>query len=1073
MGNKMKKLICALLASAMLVGSVGVVGFADEDTNAETVVTTSAEATEKPADAEATEAPAETEATEAPAGAEATEAPAVTEAPVATVAPTTSGSSYDNDSYYDKALSLCSALGIITGYEDGSVKPDSKVTRAEMASIVLRMLDLTSTSTYQNGFTDVTSSHWAADQIQTALEANIISGMGDGTFVPDGEVTYAQVCVMLVNAMNYQDDAEYYGGYPNGYIKVAGMSDLEITKNAPGAADVASDRGVVIKMVYNALLGQYKEINGYENGAPTYKANGTLAKAKFDVIDKKGVLTATSKTSVSSTDVQDGQIEIVSDDDDEAKLFDCDLTGLEDYLAQKITYYYKENSGLTPKVLAVTYDASKTTTYKADADDIQKVEGFEQNAGTFKIEGVSKKKNCAGASIVYNGKIISSSQLATLGTSINDLLLPEKGSIRLVDSDKDDVFDVVFVDSYDTMIVTSASNDKLIGKVAKSGEDAYQTTEAKTITLDDSEDRTISVKRAGADVKLRNLKKNDVASIKRSLDDTVVDIVVTGESFTGSASGVSIKYNNSYATVNGTKYDVANVATGDLKTGVQSTFYTDMFGRIAYVESSVSGRLQTGEAYGWLIDTYKGEGSSDYVVSLMTQDGKNVEYTFANSVSYWAPKAVTGGESKSKTDMETIVQNLLTDDSNFAQIWGSTRDTSGYVEGSTSERRLGWYGVLPVRLVKYKVNSSNKITKLYFAVSAVNGDEKYYDANSKYVYNRQNITDTYLSDAQLKALKDSDALIIDPFNKSGSTLKGGLLGGYQVIDDTIEFGVPNDKSNLKNTESYTIKKVTASQYNLKENGISDTYIFADMDGVTPAAVVRLVEDTTKPVNPADLDNVGNTPAMVVDEISYGVDDEDNRIYTISGYSGGAETSVTTSKISALAELTGYKDKKYATGDVLWNADSSDSIEKYLHKGDIIITDGKYILLYSCVKDVYDKLKAGESVSKYVSGSDTRNYYYFDQVSDLDIGDTTWMDIGSNKVILDDSKVMDTVEIDLSKPFDRAISINTDGLTIADLTDYDSKDGEYLAFARFANKGSLYEVMVYDIKADTTSSTETE
>ena len=57
MGNKMKKLICALLASAMLVGSVGVVGFADEDTNAETVVTTSAEATEKPADAEATEAP--------------------------------------------------------------------------------------------------------------------------------------------------------------------------------------------------------------------------------------------------------------------------------------------------------------------------------------------------------------------------------------------------------------------------------------------------------------------------------------------------------------------------------------------------------------------------------------------------------------------------------------------------------------------------------------------------------------------------------------------------------------------------------------------------------------------------------------------------------------------------------------------------------------------------------------------------------------------------------------------------------------------------------------------------------
>ena len=55
---------------------------------------------------------------------------------------------------------------------------------------------------------------------------------------------------------------------------------------------------------------------------------------------------------------------------------------------------------LTPKVLAVTCDASKTTTFKADADDIQTVEGFDTDGGKFKIEGVSKKKDCAGASHV-------------------------------------------------------------------------------------------------------------------------------------------------------------------------------------------------------------------------------------------------------------------------------------------------------------------------------------------------------------------------------------------------------------------------------------------------------------------------------------------------------------------------------------------------------------------------------------------------------------------------------------------------------------------------------------------------
>ena len=125
--------------------------------------------------------------------------------------------------------------------------------------------------------------------------------------------------------MNYQNDAEYYGGWPNGYLKAAALSDLDLLKNAPGVVDEATDRGVVIKMVYNALLGQYKEINGYENGAVVYKAKGTLAKAKFDVIDKKGVLLGTSKTSITNTDLQENQVEIQEDKAEKAEVFDCSL----------------------------------------------------------------------------------------------------------------------------------------------------------------------------------------------------------------------------------------------------------------------------------------------------------------------------------------------------------------------------------------------------------------------------------------------------------------------------------------------------------------------------------------------------------------------------------------------------------------------------------------------------------------------------------------------------------------------------------------------------------------------------
>lgn len=1011
MGNKMKKLICALLASAMLVGSVGVVGFADEDTNAETVVTTSAEATEKPTDAEATEAPA---------GAEATEAPAVTEAPVATVAPTTSGSSYDNDSYYDKALSLCSALGIITGYEDGSVKPDSKVTRAEMASIVLRMLDLTSTSTYQNGFTDVTSSHWAADQIQTALEANIISGMGDGTFVPDGEVTYAQVCVMLVNAMNYQDDAEYYGGYPNGYIKVAGMSDLEITKNAPGAADVASDRGVVIKMVYNALLGQYKEINGYENGAPTYKANGTLAKAKFDVIDKKGVLTATSKTSVSSTDVQDGQIEIVSDDDDEAKLFDCDLTGLEDYLAQKITYYYKENSGLTPKVLAVTYDASKTTTFKADADDIQTVEGFDTDGGKFKIEGVSKKKDCAGASIVYNGKIISNSQLAELGESINDLLLPEKGSIRLVDSDKDDVFDVVFVDSYETMVVSSATDERIVGKVADN--DNFGDTKNLTIKLDDSEDRTISVTKAGNEIRLRNLKKNDVATIRRSLDDTVVDVVVTGESFTGSASGISKKVDKSYATINGTKYDVANVAVGDLVSGTQSTFYTDMFGRIAYIESTAGGLLQSGEKYGWIMNGYDAEDGSGYILEIMTQDGKSAEYKLGSSLDYWAPTATAATTLSSKEEAKSTISALMASNSFIV-----AKNSKNVVVG-------------PVRLIKYKVNSSDNITRIYCAVDS-------------------------------SKVSDDKALRIDPTNLNGVSIVGNLVGGYKINDGIVEISVPKSAEDMKNADNYKVGTVTASSYAVRENGSSRDYVVGEFENTNaPTVIINFTSSADALANLGDIDTNANNPVMVVDEIERGVDDDDNTVYTIHGYVNGAEASFTTTKNSVLGQLDTSSAiinsaRDYNTKD-LWNAKADEDISKYLSEGDLVLYDtGERLVKLLDADDVYNVVQNGASKTGLLFGSfnpfAARNMFAFGALLDSDFTENARVTIDTpalNNIEFDTSKLMDTIEINIKTG---AADIDTDGSEISDLITYDaeSKTGDYV-FARFADKGTIQEIIVY-------------
>lgn len=1020
MGNKMKKLICALLASAMVISSVGIVSFADEvtPTNAPEVTATEAPS----ASPEATEAP-----TDAP---EAT--PEATAVPEATESPSAPSSTYDSDKYYQKSLALCSSLGIITGYEDGSVKPDSNVTRAEMASIVLRMLAIDSHSQYQNAFKDVTSAHWAANQIQTAMEQKIISGMGDGTFVPDGEVTYAQVLVMLVNALNYNYEAEAAGGWTSGYLQQADI--LDITKSVQGAVEVPSTRGEVIKMVYNSLLADYKEITGYENGNPKYEAKRTLAEAKFDVIEAKGVLKGTAKTDITGTDIQENQIEILKDGDDNAEVYDCILIGLEDYLAQKITYYYRENKGRMPEVLAVSNETAKSDTYEiTDVTDIEKVEGFDTDEGKIKLSGVGKAKDCKGATIVYNGKTVTDSEKASLGEGINDLLKPELGTVKLVKSTKNSSsYDIVFVDSYETVVVSSAGAESLTGKISDATADDIGATKAYSLKLDDSVDRVITVKKGDSEARLRNLKKDDVASIKRSLDNTVVDIVVTGESIVGSASGVTKKLDNTKATINGEKYDVANIAVNDLRAGAQSTFYLDMFGRVAFIESAGNGQLQSGEKYGWLMDAYESENGDDYVVKIMTSDGKEAELTTGTSLDYWGPKA-----EDSETLKGDAIAAALSD--LFAKK-GSSYDDSKFIQLTTNDNKKT--KSIPIRLVKYKSNNSGSLSKLYCAV-----DES--------------------------VVSDTNAVRVNPTNLHGVPVSSGLVKNYQINDGIIEISVPNKSSEMKNADNYKFGTVTSTVYVVRENGANRDYVVGEFtNSMTPSLLITFTAGANDLANLSDIDTNGNNPTMVIDEIEVGYDDDDNEVYTIRGFAGGAETSVTTTRNAVLGQIktspTG--DKNVFGNDVIWDAQNGGKgtnyagkkLDEILHEGDLLLYDSgdRLIRLYD-VEAMYKSIvnKEGKIMTGSHNWSNTRNQFRFYSVEDSGIEDGAYIVLeGGETLSFDPSKLMDTVEINIKNG---SASIDPDGSQISDLISYDkeAKTGDYV-FARIADKGNLQEIVVY-------------
>jgi uncharacterized repeat protein (TIGR01451 family) len=109
-------------------------------------------------------------------------------------------SDVDRNQWYGAAIATLSSLGIITGYEDGTFRPNNPITRAEMSTILSRFFVIEPA----NGmpFTDVDQNHWAARYILSALANGWLEGYPDGTFRPDSQTTRAEFATMFNRVLN-------------------------------------------------------------------------------------------------------------------------------------------------------------------------------------------------------------------------------------------------------------------------------------------------------------------------------------------------------------------------------------------------------------------------------------------------------------------------------------------------------------------------------------------------------------------------------------------------------------------------------------------------------------------------------------------------------------------------------------------------------------------------------------------------------------------------------------------------------------------------------------------------------
>ena len=275
------------------------------------------------------------------------------------------------------AVNVLTALKVVDGFTDGTYKPEQTVTRAQMAKLVVTALGVADYATAKTSkYTDMGSATWAIPYVEYASNLNIVNGVGNGKFNPNGTVTYEQAATMIVRALGYTDQCkEMNGTWPAIYVQKAmalGIFEDVVNGGANGA-----NRGDIAIMLFNAI--DLPEVYADGDGATQYKSGSATFTGNDDKTFKG--------TSMLTTLNKDGKSEYKIVDEDDA---DNAVYNIRSYvgLAGKV-YTNKDGDVISVGDLQST---ALTGTFNSDYDE------FTVGDKTYKVANDALKHVVEGSS---------------------------------------------------------------------------------------------------------------------------------------------------------------------------------------------------------------------------------------------------------------------------------------------------------------------------------------------------------------------------------------------------------------------------------------------------------------------------------------------------------------------------------------------------------------------------------------------------------------------------------------------------------------------------------------------------
>lgn len=456
----------------------------------------------------------------------------------------------------------------------------------------------------------------------------------DEEYMGQSTLTVEKALKLAVIALGYKAVL----GFDGNYIKKA--SDLGLSKGISAAGNTKLKEDVAVSILYNMIDAEpLVRIYGGKNGA-TYEVayDETLLSINRDIYEVKGLLTGTETTSIYGQSGMAREGSIIIDDIS----YNVGNNNFDIFLGKNVIAFVQETGDLEDTALYVGEASGRNETLIIDSEDIVEIG---DSITSIKYEKEKKKNKTvdiiASPRVFYNGKFLED--------YVEDDFL--HGVLELIDNDSDRQYDVIKITAYQTMIVESIdSREKVI-------KNRYRfpgnLNEIKLNELENSDVKFRIFDSDGARVDFSAIKVNDVLSVARSRDGSLIDIYISGND---SLSGIITGINNAedLVFIDRVEYDksedfvrfLANTKK-TLQLGDLYTFYFDHTGKIAFIKEKKI------EDYNVLIKVDFDFEADTYYAVHMDMDGD----WYTTPISHKA--TIDGAKSDShESDMELLMANI-------------------------------------------------------------------------------------------------------------------------------------------------------------------------------------------------------------------------------------------------------------------------------------------------------------------------------------------------------------------------------------------------------------------------------